>query len=204
MRSSEYIALLFASPLGLGLSGLSLAAALAAWFLVSPFAGIVTGVLALPGLLALATLFGAGPQAAAAELERRTWAKAKGHLAAARKTRDRLSSLRVPDQTIKSLLELVAMRGSSYLAACDSAKTRDPRAEEALADCLDIADLYLKELDGASTERRFGLPDEDPFAAATERAAAALKDRAAIIGKAAQDLSGGCSPADTMEIKESL
>jgi hypothetical protein len=166
--------------------------------------GIAAGAAALALLHAAATLSGFGPRAAAAEGERRAWAEAGRHLEAAKAQRDRLSSLRVPDPEVKSLLEFAAMRGSSYLSACHAAKTRDPRAEDALAECVNLADLYLKELDGQATEKRYGLADADPFADARERTTSALRDSIAIIEKATKDIGGGLSPADRMEIQESL
>ena len=166
--------------------------------------GAAVAVLTLVSLNVAATLAGLGPRAAAAEQERLDWAIARRHLELAKASRDRLASLRVPDPELKSLLELAAVRGSGYLSACLAARSRDPRAEDALSDCVSLADIYLKELDGASTERRYSLEDADPFAAAKERTLAALRDRIALVELATRNLSSGLTPADAMEIKETL
>ncbi len=204
MIQRNYVGMLARSPLGLTMAAAGIAAGGLTAMAAGILPGIAAGTVALAVLYAAATLSGFGPRAAAAEGERRSWADAKGHLDAAKASRDRLSSLRVPDPEVKALLDLAAMRGSGYLSACLAAKTRDPRAEEALADCVSLADLYLKELDGASTEKRFGLPDTDPFADAKARTVSALRDRIAIIERAAKDIGGGLSSADRMEIQESL
>jgi hypothetical protein len=204
MRRSEYVANFLVSPLGLGIMAVAAVAAAGAAFRFSVLAGAATGIGSFLVLATAATISGLGPKAASAERERKAWSKAQSFLTAAKASRDRLASLRVPDPAVKALLELAAMRGSSYLSACEATRSRDPRAEEALSDCVSIADLYLKELDGASTERRYKLEDTDPFADARERTLAALRDRAAILEHAALSLSGGLSSADRMEIKESL
>ena len=204
MIQREYLGGLARSPMGISMT--ALAAALGGLTGVSAgvLPGIAAGVVALAVLYAAATLSGFGPRAATAEGERRAWMDARRHLEAARVQCDRLSSLRVPDPQVKSLLELAALRGTSYLSACHAAKTRDPRAEDALAECVSLADLYLKELDGQATEKRYGLADADPFAEPRERTVSALRDKIAIIERAAKDIGGGLSPADRMEIQESL
>jgi len=204
MRRSEYLSSFFTSPPGLAIVGVSLVAGMGSAFGLSLLAGLVNGIGTLLVLSVVATVSGFGSKAASAELERKAWSKARPFLTAAKASRDRLASLRIPDPAVKALLELASVRGSSYLSACEAARSRDPRAEEALAECVSLADLYLKELDGASTEKRYGLPDADPFADARERTLAALRDRASIIEHATLNLSGGLSSADRMEIKESL
>jgi len=204
MIQRNYLDNLARSPLGVSMAALGMVSGGLTWTSIGMIPGIAAGVAAMVLLFAAATLSGFGPRAAAAEGERRAWADSRSRLDAAKASRDRLSSLRVPDPEVKALLDLAAMRGSGYLSACLAAKTRDPRAEEALADCVSLADLYLKELDGASTEKRYGLPDTDPFADAKARTVSALRDRIAIIERAAKDISGGLSSADRMEIQESL
>lgn len=204
MEVRRYIRLYAVSPLGLALSAASVAAGVAVGIAVNPVAGLVAAIAAEVAAFAVATASGLGPRAAVAEQDRRAWAEAAELLESVRLDRDRLATMRLPDDEIGSLVKLAATRGASYLAASRNARSRAPQAEEALSECLAIADLYLKELDAASTERRHGLDDADPFADAKQRARAALIDKAAVIEKATRDLSGGLSPADAMEIKERL
>jgi hypothetical protein len=204
MNGREYLRLIAVTPIGVVSVALSAAIGAAAWVASSPALGLLSGLASLAVILIAMTFSGLGPKAAAAELERRDWADSRRRLELAKADRDRLASLRLPDAEVKALLELVAARGSAYLSASYEAKAREPAAEEALSECVSIADLYLKELDGASTEKRYGLSDADPFADAKARTKAALIDKAAIIEKAALGLSGGLSSADRMEIKESL
>jgi hypothetical protein len=204
MNQRDYFFSLARSPLGISIVAIGAAAGGLAWNSAGMVPGIAAGAAALAVLYAAAALSGLGPRAAAAESERRAWADARRRLEDAKANRDRIASLRVPDPAVKSLLDLAALRGSGYLSACLAAETRDPRAEEALADCVRIADLYLKELDGAATEKRYGLTDADPFADAKERTESALRDRIAIIERAAKDVGGELSPAERMEIQESL
>ncbi len=186
------------------MSAASVAVGAAVGFAASPLAGVAACLVTEATAFAITTASGLGPKAAVAEGERRAWAEASERLEAVKRDRDRLATMRLPDDELGSLVRLAATRGASYLAASRNAKSRVPQAEEALSDCLSVADLYLKELDVASTERRHGLDDADPFADAKGRAKAALVDKAAIIEKATRDLSGGLSPADAMDIKERL
>ena len=186
------------------MSAASVAVGAAVGFAASPLAGVAACLVTEATAFAITTASGLGPKAAVAEGERRAWAEASERLEAVKRDRDRLATMRLPDDELGSLVRLAATRGASYLAASRNAKSRVPQAEEALSDCLSVADLYLKELDAASTERRHGLDDADPFADAKGRAKAALVDKAAIIEKATRDLSGGLSSADAMDIKERL
>ncbi|HPB66092.1 MAG TPA: hypothetical protein PLW80_06005 [Spirochaetales bacterium] len=204
MDLRRYLGLYAVSPLGLAMSAASVAVGAAVGFAASPLAGVAACLVTEATAFAITTASGLGPKAAVAEGERRAWAEASERLEAVKRDRDRLATMRLPDDELGSLVRLAATRGASYLAASRNAKSRVPQAEEALSDCLSVADLYLKELDAASTERRHGLDDADPFADAKGRAKAALVDKAAIIEKATRDLSGGLSSADAMDIKERL
>lgn len=204
MNRREYVRNLAASPAGIALCAVAVSAGGFLGIRVGPAVGLASGLATLGGFLLILSISGIGSALAAAEQNRRTWAAARPRLEAARDARNRLASLRVPDPEIKKLLELVATRGTAYLAACESARTHDPLAEDALAESVSIVDLYLKELDGAATEKRYGLADADPFADARARTGSALLAQAAVVGKATLDLSGGLSSADRMEIKESL
>lgn len=204
MERREYLINLVTSPGGMAIDAAAVAVGIGVGLSSGPALGVVAGAATYAAVFTVVTISGLGSRMASAEADRHAWSAAKGHLAAAKASRDRLASMRVPDQEIKALLELAATRGAAYLAACETARSRDPVAEDALAECVSIADLYLKELDGAATERRYGLADADPFADARARTAAALRDKAAMVEKAALDLSGGLSPADRMGVKESL
>ena len=204
MDRRTYLKTLAGSPEGMACAAASVAAGAVAGFLSSAAVGAVTGAAAAVIAVSALTLSGAGSRIAARESQRRSWASARPHLEAAKAARSKLAAMRVPDAEVKAALQLVATRGAEYLAACESARSRDPLAEDALSESVALADIYLKELDGASTERRYGLPDDDPFADAKSRTLAALRDKAAVIATSALGLSDGLSPADRMEVKESL
>lgn len=203
MNTRDYLRFLAASPVGLGTMALSVAAGAASGASLGAAAGLGIGAASLVGLGLAATLTGLGPRAAARERERRDWARAREALAAAKAARGRLATLRVPDAEVQALAMLAATRGQAYLAACESARTQDPRATYALEECVELVDLYLRELDGASTEKRYGLADADPFADAKARTLAALRDRIAVVESAVAGLRGP-APSQLMETKEIL
>jgi hypothetical protein len=183
---------------------LALLAGLAAGSRAGVLTGLVSGLTSLGAVFMLATYSGLGPRFAAAERDRRHWAASKEYLAVARSRQRRLASLRVPDPAVKSLVDLVAMQAGMFLGACEKAGQRDPLGEDAIAECIELVDLFLKELDDASTERRYKLPDNDPFADAKERISVALRDKASVLEKARLDMEGGLHREDRMAIKEQL
>jgi len=203
MNTRDYLGLLAASPVGLGLLAFSAALGLVIGSSLGPAAGLGLGAASLAALGLAATLSGLGPRAAARERERRAWVKAREALGSARAARARLATLRTPDADIQALAALAATRGQAYLSACETTRSQDPRATYALEECVELVDLYLRELDGAATERRFGLADADPFADAKARTQAALRDRIAVVEAAVARLRGP-SPAELMETKETL
>lgn len=204
MQLSHYIKAYSLSPLGLANGGLALLAGFAGAALAGVWVGLLSGVTSLATIFALALYSGLGPRFAAAEHERRHWLESREHLAKTKIKQQRLASLRVPDPAVKQLVELVALQAGTFISACEKAKQRDPLAEDAISESVDLVDLYLKELDDASTERRYALVDNDPFDAAIQRISAALRSKAAILEKARLDLEGGLRREDTMAIKEQL
>lgn len=204
MTRRTYLISLATSVAGIAIALLALVVGALVGLKTGVAAGSIAGIITLGSAFVVLTISGAGSKLAAAEVERREWSDARRYLDAARVNRDRLATIRITDPDIRAMLQLAAQRATRYLVACESAHSRAPLAEDALADCLSVADLYIKELDGASTERRYGLVDADPFVDARNRTLAALRDRIAILDKSILDLDGGLTSADSMEIKETL
>ncbi|HUW69948.1 MAG TPA: hypothetical protein VMX33_06915 [bacterium] len=204
MTRRTYLINLATSMAGVAMALLALVVGTLVGLKAGAAVGTTAGIIALAAAFVILTMSGAGSRLAAAEVERREWSDARRYMDAVRDNRDRLATIRITDSDVRAMLQLAAERATRYLVACESAHSRAPLAEDALADCLSIADLYIKELDGASTERRYGLPDTDPFADARDRTLAALRDRIAILDKSILDLDGGLTSADRMEIKETL
>jgi hypothetical protein len=204
MQLRRYIKDYSLSALGLANGGLALLAGFVVGSSAGFLAGLLSGAVSLVGIFALALYSGFGPRSAATERERRLWAAGKERLAVARAKQKRLASLRVPDPAVKQLVDLAAMKAGMFIGACEKARQQDPLAEDAIGECVDLVDLYLKELDDASTERRYSLPDDDPFANAAGRVSAALHDKIALLEKARLEIEGGLQREDRMAIKEQL
>ncbi|MBN1241196.1 MAG: hypothetical protein JXA15_00655 [Spirochaetales bacterium] len=193
-----------ASPLGLGTAAAAALVAFGTWQIAGWIAGLVAGSAAYIAANALALATGLGPKAAAREAERRMANDNREALAVARASRDRLATLRVADADVSKAVSLCALRASAYLAACEKSGVRDPRADHAVEDCVHLVALYLEELDDASTEKRYDLADDAPFADAKSRVLAALAERAALLDRAALDAAGGHAPVDRMAAREEL
>ena len=204
MQVRRYIQDYALSPLGIANTGLAVLAGFIGGASKGLVAGLFFGTATLVTVFIVALYSGFGPRFAAAERERRLWAAGKERLAKASAEQKRLATLRVPDPAVKKLVDLVALRSGMFLRACDTARQRDPLAEAAITQSLELVDLYLKELDDASTERRYDLPDDDPFADAVQRVSAALVEKAALLEKARMDIEGGLQREEHMAIKEQL
>ncbi len=204
MRTKEFFKLYSVSALGLAALCLALALGAIGFALWGPIAGLACALLGYPALSFAAFASGIGAKAALREGERRAWLAASERLEQAKKDARRLASLRIPDPRINELAELTALRARSYLDQCARVKSHEPRANDAIRESLELVDLYLRELDDASTEKRYALADGDAFDDARERVRAALADKAALLEKCALDLGPGIGREDQMSIKESL
>ncbi|HAE22638.1 MAG TPA: hypothetical protein DCG47_10000 [Spirochaetaceae bacterium] len=204
MRSDKFLKLYSLSALGIAVLCLSLALGALGYALWGLIAGIASALLAYPLLSLAAFASGFGAKAALKEGERRAWLDASERLEQARKDARRLASFRISDPAIKEAAELTALRARAYLDQCARVKTHEPRANDAIRESLELLDIYVRELDDASTEKRYKLSDDDPFADARGRVSAALADKAALLEKYALDMGPGIGREDQMSIKESL
>lgn len=130
--------------------------------------------------------------------------KARESVEAAAKAKETLARMRLPDPDVAKAVEYLALCAGEYVEAALKAKSHSPEADARIADGLDIVNLYLKELDESSTERRYGLADADPFADAKDRVRAALAENAKLIREERLALEGGLPPESLMRIKEEL
>jgi hypothetical protein len=117
---------------------------------------------------------------------------------------ERLARLRLPDEDLIKTRDYVAQSAGEYLAAAKRQKTHSPVAAERIADSLQTIDLYLKEIDEAATEKRYGLKDSDPFADAKVRVENALLENARVLREERIRIDGGLPPALAFEAKEEL
>jgi hypothetical protein len=125
-------------------------------------------------------------------------------MAAARDSRARLAALRLPEGEVALARDLVVLEAGRLEESFARSSAYDPEAAQAVSDALDLADAWMKERDEAATERRFDLPDANPFPLAAERTAAALKRKAAVIAQGRARAAGEIPPADRVAIEEEL
>lgn len=151
-----------------------------------------------------AMLGGLGARGIVAAREVKEENEVGGRIEEAERFRERLSRLRLADSEVSSALGAVVLYSGEYLDACKTARTYDPLANHALESALEVANLYLSELNEASVERRFSLPDADPFADSRIRVVAALKDHTRSIREGRIRIEGGLTARDRMAIEEEL
>jgi hypothetical protein len=117
---------------------------------------------------------------------------------------ERIARLRLPDPEVAKTVEYLALCSGEYVEACQKAMSHSPAADERIADSLDLINIFLKELDEASTEKRYRLPDADPFADAKGRVQSALMENARLIREERIRLDGGLPAEALMRAKEEL
>lgn len=205
MRLGEYAKWYLRSPLGIG--GVFAGIACAAGLMLAS----VPALVALPAGIALAAAIGgiafaagAGPRLAVAARDADDARTAAGKIARAEAARDTLARMRIADPEVSMAVQLVAQAAGAYIEACRKEKTRDPLADAAIDEAREIVDIYLREKDEDSTEKRFGLEDEDAFPDAKRRVISALREKALLLRERRIQIDGGLPPKDQLSIREDL
>jgi hypothetical protein len=156
------------------------------------------------GGFALATITGLAPKAAARERDRLEARAAEGDAREVARLRARLAGVRISDREVADSVAYAVVEAGEYLAALARGGTRDPRVAFSLGECVELTDAYLAEIDDASKERRFGVPDRDGADRPGQRVAAEIKARAASIKEARMNSCGASRPDDQIAVKEEL
>jgi len=145
---------------------LTLLGILAAAGLVSALAGFTP---AGPVLAAVIYLAGAsslffsrrGAEAIVARRGSDAEAEALERIEAARKLRDRISYLRLPDAEVSRAVEYALLVSGQFLEACAAGRRFVPRLSAELEDILAACADYLKSADAASSSKRYGVEGAD-------------------------------------------
>jgi hypothetical protein len=205
MRTRDFLRWYIRSPLGIAALLASIALGLllgVTGWRASSAAGVALAVFLVVSLVAFFS--GAGARAAVRERERDASAALNASLAAAAKLRDRISALRIPDPEIQKASSGFSFAFGEYLDACRREGTRDPAADSAAEEVLAALTVYLEEMNGTSVERRFDLPDADPFPDAKGRTLVYLSERTAYVRDRRMAVDGGLGGSDRLSIREEL
>jgi hypothetical protein len=205
MRLRDFLRAFFRSPAGIALLFLCLASGGLVFWLGAGFGvGVLAAAACLVLALGLGLATGAAQRAASAELDHLRAGRSAERTALAREYRRRLAALRISHPQIASARDLVVLEAGSFIEACLRSQVYDPEGLAALEESIAVVDAWLKEADASSIERRFDLPDADPFPQAAERTAEALRRKAEVISRARSRLSGEAPPSDRLAIEEEL
>jgi hypothetical protein len=205
MESREFVGRYARSPWGIASFFVALGSGAAASALGASAATIVVvAAFVLAGALALGLATGLGQRAATAEGEREARGRAAERMARAKDGCARLAAMRLPEGEVARARDLVVLEAHRLEESFARLGAYDPEAAQAVSEALDLVDGWLKERDESATERRYGLPDANPFPLADQRTAEALKRKAAAIAKGRADASGEIPPADRAAIEEEL
>ncbi len=205
MDSREFFWRYSRSPWGIGSAFVALGAGGASMAIgAGPLGGLGVAVAVAAGSIILSLATGIGQRAAVAEGERAAEGRAAERLDAAAAARARLAALRLPEGEVAKARDLIVLEAGRLVDAFVVSRGCDPEAAQAVLDSLELVDAYQRERDQASTERRFGLPDADPFPEAERRTAEALRGKAALIAARRAGAAGEIPPADLIAIEEEL
>lgn len=205
MPAKDYLKWYARSPLGIGslFAGLFAALGTAGAGLPMLFAAI-SGVALVAVAGGAALLSGWGPRQALAARDAGIAHARRVKLETAEKARQNLARIRIADTGAAEAVQLVVLAAGEYLEACKKELSDDPVADAALDDAVEIVDIFLKEMDEAATEKRFGLKDSDPFVDARDRVIAALKEKAALLRERRIQIDGGLSASGRMSVREEI
>jgi len=205
MDSREFFRRYARSPWGIATLFAALVAGILAGVLgAGALVSVLLGILGAGATLALGLATGRGLRSAVAEADRDSASRAAARIEAASAARARLAALRLPPGDVASARDLVVLEAGRLSETFARSGAYDPEAVQAVLDSLGLADAWMKERDQAATERRFNLPDADPFPEAERRTAAALRDKAALIAARRASAAGEIPSADIMAIEEEL
>jgi hypothetical protein len=154
--------------------------------------------------LIAAIVLGVLPRAAVAEMDREFEEKAAARLAEAAAARKRLAAMRIADPAVAQARDLLVLEAGRLVEDCGRAHTFDAEAVQAVVDGPNLVDAWLKEADESSIERRFSLPDANPFPEAARRTAQALTAKAALVSAGRAAAVGEVPGADRIAIEEEL
>lgn len=206
MKTAEVLRAYLRSPLAIASAGTALLLGAIGLFLLggSALLGLLGGAALWLAFSAVAVQTRIGAASVVAVRDADEGRRTLEAVEAAVRARETMARLRLPDPEVAAKLEYLVQASGEYLESARRAGSHSPQADARIADSLDIVNLYLKELDEASTERRYGLPDADPFADAKARVLAALLDNATLIRNERIALEGGLPPEALMRVKEEL
>jgi hypothetical protein len=205
MKPRQFVRAAARSPLGIGVLVFSVAASVGA-----RLAGLGLGLSILAGLGCLGgSLFallalGLLQRAAVAELGRTFDEEVARRLAEAGAARKRLAVMRIADPAVAQARDLLVLEAGRFIEDCGRARTYDPEALQAVSDGPILVDAWLREADEMSVERRFALPDANPFPEAARRTAEALATKATLIAARRAAAIGEIPGADRLAIEEEL
>ena len=205
MQPRRFVRASARSPLGIGLFVLAIATGAGARLIGFNLVPSVLAGLGLLGLSLVAVLaLGLMQRAAVAEIDREFGERAAARLAEAAAARKRLATMRIADPAVAQARDLLVLAAGRLVEDCGRAHTYDAEAVQAVIDGPDLVDAWLKEADESSIERRFGLPDANPFPEAARRTAEALAAKAALVSAHRASAVGEISGADRIAIEEEL
>jgi len=205
MPPKDYLKWYYRSPLGIGSAFAGLLAVLGtAGAGLSMSWAFISGIVLVAAAGGAALISGWGPrQALAARDAGIAYARLR-KLEGAEKARQNLARMRIADAVAAEAVQLVVLAAGEYLDACRKESSDDPIADAALDDAADIVDIFLKEMDEAATEKRFGLKDSDPFDDARNRVVAALREKAALLRERRIQIDGGLTASGRMSVREEI
>jgi hypothetical protein len=205
MEIREFSRAFAKSPYGIGSCLAALGFGCAAALLGTATAlSVLVAIASFAVLVALGLATGLVQRAAVAEAGRESGAKAASRLAEAASARKRLAAMRIAHPELAAARDLLVLESGRLVEDCSRAGTWDPEGVAAVVDSLALVDAWLKEADESSVEKRFGLPDANPFPEAAARTAQALRDKAATIAARRAAATGELSGADRIAIEEEL
>jgi hypothetical protein len=120
--------------------------------------------------------------------------------------RDRISYLRIGDETVTKAVEYFLLESGEYLQKCRELGSYSPQANERIERTLEICQVFLGELDESSTAMRYGTAArgaEETREQFSARTAADIRECASLIkDRSVRDLEGMSEKERLLIMKE--
>jgi len=167
-----------------------------------PIALITVSAWCLVTILALFTK--AGVRGIVAEREEERAESTRQKIQSADETRDRIAYLRIGDEGVRKALEYFLVVSGEYLQKCRELSQFSPAANEKISQVLEICQIYLKDLDESSTEKRYEIEEDPNIENSADRTARLIREYALEIKKRSIDDFPDITLEEKMEILEEM
>jgi hypothetical protein len=146
----------------------------------------------------------AGARGIVAEKAEERNEKTQKRIQDAAETRDKIAFLRIGDQEVRKSIEYLLLVSGEYIQKCRELGRFSPAANERIQQVLEVCQIYLKDLDESSTEKRYKIEEDPNIEDSRDRTIRLIRECAIDIKKRSIDDFTDITLEEKMEIMEEM